>query len=63
MITLPKPKYAETAVPSGISKDEYRDEIIDMQAHVLSDAFDRVSFQEFIYFIERYLFFLFESPV
>ena len=60
MITLPKPKYAETAVPSGLSKDEYRDQIIDMQAHVLSDAFDRVSFQEFIFSGNR-IFFLFKS--
>ena len=58
MITLPKPKFAETAVPIGMSKNKYRDQIIDMQAHVLSDAIDRVSFQEFIYVIEPYLFFL-----
>ena len=45
MITLPKPKFAETAVPIGMSKNKYRDNIIDMQAHVLSDAIDRVSFQ------------------
>ena len=57
MITLPKPKFAETAVPIGMSKNEYRDNIIDMQAHVLSDAIDRVSFQEFIYVIKWYLFF------
>ena len=44
MISLPKPKFAETNIPIGISKDDYRDQIIDMQAHVLSDAIDRVSF-------------------
>jgi len=44
MITLPKPKFAETNVPIGKSKDDYRDEIIDMQAHALNDAIDRVSF-------------------
>ena len=43
MITLPKPKFAETNVPIGKSKDDYRDEIIDMQTHVLNDAIDRVS--------------------
>ena len=48
MITLPKPKFAETNVPIGISTDDYKDEIIDMQAHVLNDAIDRVSFREFI---------------
>ena len=58
MISLPKPKFAETNVPIGISKDDYRNEIIDMQAHVLSDAIDRVSFQELIYVIGPYLFFL-----
>ena len=62
MISLPKPKFAETNVPIGISKDDYRNEIIDMQAHVLSDAIDRVSFQELIYVIGPYLFF-FKSPV
>ena len=44
MIALPKPKFAETNVPIGKSKDDYRDEIIDMQAHALNDAIDRVSF-------------------
>ena len=44
MITLPKPKFAETNVPIGQSIDEYRDEIIDMETHALNDAIDRVSF-------------------
>ena len=44
MITLPKPKYAETNVPVGKSKEDYKNEIIEMQTHVLSDAIDRVSF-------------------
>ena len=43
MITLPKPKFAETNVPIGKSKEDYRNEIIDMQSHVLNDAIDRVS--------------------
>ena len=45
MITLPKPKFAETNVPIGKSKDDYKYEIIDKQTHVLSDAIDRVSFR------------------
>ena len=49
MITLPKPKFAETNVPTGISKDAYRDKIIDMQSHVLKDAIDRVSIRDIIY--------------
>ena len=46
MITVPKPKFSETNVPIGISKDEYIEGIIDKQAHVLGDAIDRVSFFE-----------------
>ena len=46
MITLPKPKYAETNVPVGKSKEDYKNEIIEMQTHVLSDAIDRVSFRK-----------------
>ena len=56
MISLPKPKFAETNVPIGISKDKYRDQIIDMQAHVLSDAIDRVSFREFINLVKPFHF-------
>ena len=47
MITLPKPKFAETNVPIGQSKDDYRDKIIDKQSHALKDAIDRVSFRGF----------------
>ena len=45
MITLPKPKFAETNIPVGKSEDDYKNEIIEMQTHVLSDAIDRVSFR------------------
>ena len=48
MITLPKPKFAETSVPMGKSQDDYRDEIIEKQTHVLNDAIDRVSFWKII---------------
>ena len=47
MITLPKPKFSETNVPIGQSKDDYREEIINKQTHVLKDAIDRVSFRGF----------------
>ena len=46
MVTLPKPKFSETSVPIGKSKDDYRDDIIAMQSHVLNDAIDRVRFGE-----------------
>jgi len=45
MIPLPKPKFAETNVPIGKSIEDYRNEIINMQTHVLNDAIDRVSFR------------------
>ena len=45
MITLPKPKFAETNVPIGKSEDDYKNEILKLQTHVLSDAIDRVSFR------------------
>ena len=48
MIALPKPKFAETNVPIGISKEDYKDEIIDKQTHVLEDAIDRVSIRDII---------------
>ena len=48
MITLPKPKFAETSVPVGKSLDDYRDKIIEKQTHVLNDAIDRVSFWKII---------------
>ena len=48
MITLPKPKFSETNVPIGKSKEDYKDEIINKQTHVLNDAIDRVSFWEII---------------
>ena len=48
MITLPKPKFSETNVPIGKSKEDYKDEIINKQTHVLNDAIDRVSFREII---------------
>ena len=48
MITLPKPKFAETNVPVGKSRDDYQDEIIEKQNHILNDAIDRVSFRRII---------------
>ena len=47
MITLPKPKFSETNVPIGKSKEDYKDEINAKQTHQLNNAIDRVSFQGF----------------
>ena len=44
MIPIPKPKFFESKVPTGQSEDDYFDEIIAIQAHILRDAIDRVSF-------------------
>ena len=44
MIPIPKPKFFERKVPAGQSEEDYFDEIISRQAHVLQDAIDRVSF-------------------
>ena len=45
MITLPKPKYIETNVPIGKSKEDYKEEISAKQTHQLNNAIDRVSFR------------------
>ena len=55
MITLPKPKFAETSVPIGKSQDDYRDELIEKQSHVLNDAIDRVSFWNIITYYNKSL--------
>ena len=44
MIPIPKPKFFERKVPTGQSEDDYFDEIIARQTHILCDAIDRVSF-------------------
>ena len=43
MITVPKPRFAKTNVPIGVSLEDYRDHIADLQFHILGDAIDRVS--------------------
>ena len=48
MIAIPKPNFAETNVPIGQSKDDYKDKIFMMQGHVLNDTIDRVSLRNFI---------------
>ena len=57
MIPIPKPKFLERKVPGnygefnpgefipvGQSKDDYFEDIIDRQSHILSYAIDRVSY-------------------
>ena len=44
MIPIPKPKFFERKVSTGQSEDDYFDEIVARQTHILRDAIDRVSF-------------------
>ena len=43
MIPIPKPKFFERKVPVGRTEDEYFNEILKIQTHILRDAIDRVS--------------------
>ena len=43
MIPIPKPKMFDRKVPVGRTKDEYSNEILKIQTHILRDAIDRVS--------------------
>ena len=44
MIPVPKPRFFKRKIPVGESEDDYFDEILFRQSHVLQDAIDRVSF-------------------
>ena len=44
MIPIPKPRFFKRKVPVGQSEEDYEDDIIYRQEHVLQDAIDRVSF-------------------
>ena len=56
MITVPKPRFANTNVPIGESMEDYRDAISFVQTHVLGDAIDRVSRIEMAYTISYSLY-------
>ena len=45
MIPIPKPRFFTHKVPVGSNKEEYEDEIIFRQEHVLQEAIDRVSYK------------------
>ena len=53
MIPIPKPKFFERKKPAGQSEDDFFDEIIARQAHILRDAIDRVSFFVKVIFYRR----------
>ena len=43
MLPIPKAKFFDRKVPSGVNRQDFEDEIIKKQAHVLQSAISRVS--------------------
>ena len=43
MLPIPKAKFFDRKVPSGVNRQVFEDEIIEKQAHVLQSAISRVS--------------------
>ena len=43
MLPIPKAKFFDRKVPSGVNRDDFKDEIIEKQTHVLQSAISRVS--------------------
>ena len=43
MLPIPKAKFFHRKVPSGVNRQDFVDEIIEKQAHVLESAISRVS--------------------
>ena len=43
MLPIPKAKFFDRKVPSGVNRHDFEDEIIEKQAHVLQSAISRVS--------------------
>ena len=47
MLPIPKAKFFDRKIPSGVNPADFEDEIIGKQAHVLDSAIDRVSHNQF----------------
>ena len=43
MLPIPKAKFFDRKVPSGVNRQDFEEEIIEKQAHVLQSAISRVS--------------------
>ena len=43
MLPIPKAKFFDRKVPSGVNREDFKDEIIEKQTHVLQSAISRVS--------------------
>ena len=46
MLPIPKAKFFDRKVPTGVDPADFEDEIIGKQAHLLDSAIDRVSFYQ-----------------
>ena len=46
MLPIPKAKFFDRKIPSGVNPADFEDEIIGKQAHVLDSAIDRVSLNQ-----------------
>ena len=46
MLPIPKAKFFDRKVPTGINREDFKDEIIEKQAHVLETAISRVSLNQ-----------------
>ena len=49
MLPIPKAKFFDQKVPKGVNRDDFKDEIIGKQTHVLGDAISRVSLNQSCY--------------
>ena len=52
MLLIPKAKFFHAKVPNGVDPEDFEDEIIGKQAHVLENAINRVSQN---YWLHKYL--------
>ena len=43
MLPIPKAKFFDRKVPSGVNREDFKDDIIEEQTHVLQSAISRVS--------------------
>ena len=49
MLPIPKAKFLDRKVPTGVNPTDFEDEIIGKQAHLLNCAIDRVSLNQTAY--------------
>ena len=50
MLPIPKAKFFDRKVPSGVNREDFKMEIIEKQSHVLQCAISRVKTSKIIYF-------------